>query len=114
MNELFQKLHQRIQSKTVKWERGFETNNEWVFISLETPESTDKLLDWLRSKNIEDSNQAIMVDPNWTVKRDVSYGELINQPKRFFRSAAFQVIDLDLQWTLEYLDQEIIRFGRYK
>ncbi len=103
-----------LRDHELVWDSGLETNNEWVFASLENIESKNKLLNWLKSKNIENSNQAIMVDPSWSVTKEVTFGELINKPERFFRASPFQIIDLDLQWTLDYISQEVARFGRWK
>lgn len=100
----------RVQS--LVWDPDRESNSQWVFSSIETIENKNRLLDWLKSKNIDGFNQAIMVDPSWSVSKEVTFGEVVSKPERFFRAAPFQIIDLDLQWILEYNSQELIRFGR--
>jgi hypothetical protein len=97
----------------LEWDSGIESNNEWVFASLESTKSKNKLLNWLHSKNIDDSNLAIISDPTWNYCKEITFGQLITEPETFFKGTPFKIVDIDLTWTLDYIEQEVARFGRW-
>jgi hypothetical protein len=82
-----------------------------VFASLENELYKRRLLYWLKSKNIESSNESILVDPNWSTLQQITWENILIQPEKYFGSEAFKLYDIELGWILEYSIQEVARFG---
>lgn len=97
----------------VSWEAGVESKNEWVYASLESEIHRRRLLDWLRSKNIGEKEEALWFDPGWAQTRKVSWQNILNQPEAFFANEPFQLVSLDLDWVLGYMKEGVARFGRW-
>jgi len=99
------------KSQTITWGRGIDETNEWIFASTESKKHKKKLLYWLNNKKIIPSRAVLLITPNSQVPIKLSWGDVINEPEKYFNKKAFQLYDLDLAWVLEYQTQEIARFG---
>jgi hypothetical protein len=98
----------------VVWDAGVEKKNEWVYASLESEAHRSKLLDWLRSKRVEEKEEALWFDPSWTKPKRIFWRDILVRPEEFFLGAPFQVVNLDLDWALGYMKEGVARFGRWK
>jgi len=98
----------------VTWDDGVDKKNEWVYASLESTTHKCKLLEWLRSKGVEETEQALWFDPSWTNPRRIFWRDILEKPEEFFSDAAFQVVSLDFSWVLSYMNQGVARFRRWK
>ncbi|HRE79695.1 MAG TPA: hypothetical protein PLN52_01545 [Opitutaceae bacterium] len=96
------------------WDAGVEKKNEWVYASLESAAHKSKLLDWLRSKGVDEKEEALWFDPGWTKPRRIFWRDILKKPEEFFSDAPFQAVSLDLSWVLSYMNQGVARFGRWQ
>lgn len=101
------------KSQALVWERNESESSEWVFASVESEKHKSKLVNWLRSKNIEPSCACIVVVSSRATPKRILWSTVVEKPEMFFGKSEFQLCDLDLNWVLEYKIQEIARFGKF-
>lgn len=97
----------------IQWDQGIEKDSEWVFASLESEVYEEKLLSWLKSKNISLSCESLLVDPNWTKIQRLTWEKILSNPEHYFGESDFQLYQIDLDWVLEYKALPVVRFGRF-
>jgi hypothetical protein len=96
----------------IKWEKGLDEKNEWVFVSLENELYERRLLSWLSSKNIPPTCELLWIDPSYSSVQRMRWGEVLSSPQCYFGTHAFNLYDIDLKWVLEYSKTQVARFGR--
>jgi hypothetical protein len=98
--------------QSIKWDKGIEERNEWNLASLESEVYSQKLLEWLKSKNILLTSEALLVEPSWLNPKTVTWQSILLESAHYFCGNDFQLYDLDLNWVLEYKSLGVVRFGR--
>ena len=68
---------------------------------------------WLNSKEVADSTEAIFTDTAWSELQQTTWGALLNRPEDYFNEKHILVVAADRSWVIEYVPQQIIRFGRW-
>lgn len=99
---------------TIVWEQGCDSNNEWVFASLESEEHKSRLLDWLKRKNILPTNEVVITNSAWHNLKLTTWSKILASPESYFGKEQVEIYDSNLKWLLEYQVQEIARFGRFQ
>lgn len=102
------------KSQSIVWDQGCDETSEWVIASLESVTQKNKLIEWLSSKDVSLSNEAILVNSTWSALHRITWESLVSEPHRYFGKEEFQFYDIDLKWVLEYKIQGVARFGRYE
>jgi hypothetical protein len=98
---------------SVVWDPGLDTENEWVYASVESDAHRSKLLDWLNMKGIDGSEEALRFDRGWSQPRWVLWRYILQKPEDFFSGTPFSAVGVDLSWTIDYLKEGVARFGRW-
>ncbi len=98
----------------LKWDKGFEENNEWVFTSIESSKNKENLIMWLNSKCIEKYNESLLVSSSCKEPKRITWGKILEKPENYFTENEFTLYDVDLSWVLEYAPQGVSRFGVYR
>ena len=96
------------------WDSGVEKKNEWVYASMESDAHKNRLLDWLRSKGIEEKAEILCFDPSWRLPKKILWRDFIQNPDAFFNGVPFLAVSIDLTWALGYMKEGVARFGRWK
>ena len=68
----------------ISWERGTVPESEWVYASLEDAVHRERLLEWLRSKNISESADAFVLGGGYNDWTSITWGEILARPEKFF------------------------------
>jgi hypothetical protein len=99
----------------VNWERGIDENSEWVLASFENEQYKNRLVSWLKSKNISNTKIAIATDKTWSKLQNTLCIDLLTKPEMIFNKKHSIVVACDRSWVIEYaVEQEVIRFGRWE
>ena len=98
----------------VIWDAGLNKECEWIYASLESAAHRRKLIEWLRSKAVDEKQEALWIDVNWMKPRKIFWREILEQPEEFFSGMPFQAVSLDFVWALGYMKEGVARFGRWK
>jgi hypothetical protein len=98
---------------SVVWDAGLETENEWVYASVESDAHRSKLLDWLNLKGIDGNKEALRFDRSWSETKWVLWRDILQKPEEFFSGTPFSAVGVDLRWTIDYLKEGVARFGRW-
>ena len=97
----------------IRWDAGTAEASEWVYASLEDLAHRQRLLEWLRSKSIPESAEAFLLgtgNNDWT---ELTWGDILRAPERFFNGRQIVVVSKDLEWRLDYRQSCVARFGRW-
>jgi len=98
----------------IDWESGTTADTEWVYVSLEDVAHRQLLLDWLASKDIADSAEALLLFDGHYESESITWGELRLYPERFFGARQIRIVSKVLNWRLDYRQRCVARFGRWK
>jgi hypothetical protein len=102
-----------LKSQLIEWDQGCDKSSEWVLASIANDRYLDRLMSWLRSKNVAQGNECLMTNNAWHEPRTIRWHDLFDHPLDFFGGDGFQLYDIDLEWVLEYAAQEVARFGNF-
>jgi hypothetical protein len=95
----------------IKWDKGIDDNNHWNLASLEDEKHKQKLLAWLKSKNVLPECEALLVNQISGQTKFTCWGNVISEPELYFGEQDFELYDLDLNWALQYKAINIVCFG---
>jgi hypothetical protein len=98
---------------SIQWDRGTVPESEWVYVSLEDAAHRERLLAWLRSKNISESADAFVLGGGYSDWTTITWGEVLAHPEKFFDGQPVKIISKDLDWRLDYRQGCVARFGRW-
>ena len=102
------------RSQEIVWEPGIDAKNEWVYATLESDAHRARLLDWLRSKNVPRSSDGFLfMPPPRPSLITATWGEVLDEPERFFGGPDFEFVSKDLDWRLDHQQACVARFGRW-
>jgi hypothetical protein len=102
------------RDRDILWDSGVDPKNEWVYATVESDAHRGRLLQWLRSKNVSrDSDAFLFVLPPSPQLVTVTWGEVLDQPERFFGGPDFELVSKDLDWRLDHKQGCVARFGRW-
>lgn len=102
------------RSQEIIWEPGFDAKNEWVYATLESDAHRERLLAWLRGKNVpRDSDAFLFVLPPTPVLVSATWAEILDAPEKFFGGPGFELVSKDLDWRLDHKESCVARFGRW-
>src|SRR5947209_1745743 len=108
---------QRILSQKrsdIAWDAGTSAGSEWVYATLEDEPHRQRLLAWLASKGIAASAEAfVFVDGHYECS-STTWGEILAHPEKFFDGRQIQIISKDIDWRLDYRQNCVARFGRWR
>ena len=76
--------------------------SEWVYASLEDYAHRERLLAWLRGKNISESAEAFVVGGGYNDWTSVTLGGILAHPEKFFDDRSRKIVSKDLDWRLDY------------
>jgi len=103
------------KSLDVRWDAGPTAGSEWIYASLEDEAHRQTLLEWLQSKSISASAEALIMgngyDCEW--RRVITWGDILREPDLVFNSREIIVVSKDLDWRLDYRLGSVARFGRW-
>ena len=100
--------------QSIKWDKGIDDTNQWSLASLEDENHKQKLLTWLRSKNVLPECEALFVNQCSGQTKLTHWGNVISEPELYFGEQDFELYDLDLNWVLQYKAINIVCFGVIK
>jgi hypothetical protein len=95
------------------WDVGTTAGSEWVYASLEDAPHRQQLLEWLRSKSISESADALILGDGYADCTSMTWGDVMRDLERFFAGHKIMVVSKDLDWMLDYGEQSVARFGRW-
>jgi hypothetical protein len=98
----------------VVWDAGIDKKNEWIYASTESAAHKAAFVEWLRSKDVDEKEEALLFDSNWTRTRKISWRDLLRDPEGFFCDSPFQAVSMDFRWVLSYMKEGVARFGRWQ
>lgn len=99
------------KSQLIKWDKGVDDDNKWYLASLEDDNHKQKLLSWLKSKNVLPECEALFVNHSSGQTKLTHWGSIILEPEIYFMDQDFELYDLDLNWILQYKAINIVCFG---
>jgi hypothetical protein len=103
----------RYKHRAIKWDRGSDEKNEYIFASLENEIYKDRLLVLLSSKNIPLSCKFLSIDSSCYKVQKMRWEDILSSPESYFENYSFHFYDIDLKWVLEYSSTtQVARFGR--
>src|SRR5262245_15954151 len=76
----------------IQWDRGPVPGSEWVYASLEDYVHRERLLEWLRSKNISKSADAFVLGGGNNDLASITWGEILTHPDKFFDARSRKII----------------------
>jgi hypothetical protein len=97
----------------IQWDRGTVPESEWIYASLEDDAHRERLLAWLRSKNISESADAFVLGGGYNDWTSITWGKVLAHPEEFFDDRPRKIISKDLDWRLDYRKEGVARFGRW-
>jgi hypothetical protein len=97
----------------IHWDRGTVPESEWVYASLEDYAHRERLLAWLRGKNVSESAEAFVLGGGYNDWTSVTWGEILAHPEKFFDDRPRKIVSKDLDWRLDYRKECVARFGRW-
>lgn len=97
----------------IRWDAGTSKESEWVYAALEDDVHRERVLAWLRSKGISESAEAFMLGDGYNDCTEISWGDILREPERFFDGRKIMVVSKDLDWRLDYRQSCVARFGRW-
>ena len=95
------------------WDRGVDARNEWVYATVESDAHRERLLEWLRSKNVSNHSDAFLFVLPSNSLVTISWGDVLDEPERFFGGPDFELVSKDLDWRLDHKQGCVARFGRW-
>ncbi len=98
----------------ITWDKGIDDNNHWNLASLEDEKHKQKLLAWLKNKNVMPECEALLVNQGSEQTKLTHWGNVISEPELYFGEQDFELYDLDLNWVLQYKAINIVCFGVFK
>lgn len=98
----------------IRWDAGTSPGSEWVYASLEDAAHRQRLLEWLTSKNVASTADALVIFDGHYESVSIAWGDLLAQPEKFFDGRQFHIVSKDLDWRLDYRTQFVARFGRWQ
>jgi hypothetical protein len=98
----------------ITWGKGIDDNNHWNLASLEDENHKQKLLTWLKSKNVKPECQALLVNQGSEQTKLTHWGNVISEPELYFGEQDFELYDLGLNWVQQYKAMNIVCFGVFK
>jgi hypothetical protein len=101
------------KSLDVRWDAGTSAGSEWIYASLEDAAHRQVLLDWLQSKSISASAEALIMGYDCEGRRVITWGDILREPGLVFNSREIMVVSKDLDWRLDYRLGSVARFGRW-
>lgn len=104
----------RPKIHSIIWDPGIEQNNEWIYASLENEAQRNRLVRWLKEKNINEDYECVYFNDSWTEAKLIKWQNLVSTPEKYFSGESFEVVGFDLTWFLGYAKQGVARFGRWK
>jgi hypothetical protein len=97
----------------VKWDCGVDGTSEWVIASFEDSVHKQKLVTWLKSKNVSDTFEIIITDKAWSNLRYLNWSSLLSDLECYLNQENILIVASDRTWVLEYAPQQIVRFGQW-
>jgi hypothetical protein len=97
----------------IRWDPGTSAGSEWVYASLEDAAHTQQLFDWLASKGISESADALLLGDGYDDCTEITWGDIVREPRRFFDGRKIMIVSKDLDWRLDYRQSCVARFGRW-
>jgi len=101
------------KSLDVRWDAGTSSGSEWIYASLEDEAHRQTLLEWLRSKTISASAEALIMGYACEGYRGITWGDILREPDLVFNGREIMVVSKDLDWRLDYRLGSVARFGRW-
>lgn len=102
------------KASDLAWEEGCDDTSEWVMASVSDTMHRENLKKWLLSKNINQDAEVVIVTLVDAPILRLKWNELLDNLDSVFNRKSFKLFEVDFKWHLEYAEQEIARFGRYK
>ena len=96
------------------WDQGCDSTSEWVIASLSEKKHRELLVNWLSSKDIEHASEVVVLTLVDSPIRRYTWQDILNDLEIIFNGVPCKIYEIDFKWHLEYAEQEIARFGRYK
>jgi hypothetical protein len=100
--------------QSIKWDKGVDDNNQWNLASLEDENYRQRLLAWLRSKNVLPECEALFVNQCSGQTKLTHWGSVVSEPELYFGEQDFELYDVNLNWVLQYKAINIVCFGVIK
>lgn len=98
----------------ITWDAGTSPDSEWVYVLLEDASHQQRLLDWLANKGVASAADALVIFDGHYESLNITWGDLLTQPEKFFDGRQFHIVSKDLDWRLDYRWPGVARFGRWK
>ena len=98
---------------SIQWDPGSSAGSEWVYATLEDEAHRERLLEWLRSKCLSESADALVLGDGYNDCTEITWGDILREPMRFFDSRKIMVVSKELDWRLDYRQSCVARFGRW-
>jgi hypothetical protein len=97
----------------ITWDEGIDETSEWIVASFEDPEHTQRLTSWLNSKTINGAFELIIIHNSWSNLEYITWASLLENLQSYFNQETTLIIASDRTWVMEYMPQQIVRFGRW-
>jgi hypothetical protein len=98
----------------ITWDPGTAADSMWVYATFEDGDHRQRFLDWLSSKRISPSAEALLLVDGCYESASVTWGDILAHPEKFFGERSIKIISRDVDWRLDYRQGCVARFGRWK